>query len=243
MALAKDRIALFSVLNSTSSTSVRVVSGTVTKRHADNPLLQIGGSRTPWLKDGIYTTVIYNSSDMGARRYRLYYSAALLCPTQTPDCTHGYETGSDGLNYAESADGITWSIPSLGLQAWPPGSGNKSNNILLFDEAGTAAFVDDGEIVVAGQLTLNDTSMHAGGSGWYMRSADGIHFQNPPKRMSVRSEPNAGARWDTQVNFIKDEQTGEYIGSMRAPRNPKCGIWWPRLHRCCRGACKQRHWR
>jgi hypothetical protein len=225
--IAAKGTALFSVLNASASVNVRTVLGAV-RKDPRSPLFQVGGEKTPWLKDGIYSNLIFNRSDTGNRRFRCYYSASLLCPANNTDCTHGYETGSDCLAYAESSDGITWNTPALGLHAWPPGSTNTANNILFFDEAGTAAFEDEGSMVVAGQLTRNGSSMHAGGSGWYQRSADGINFATKsPKHMLVPSTPGAGVRWDTQVNFIKDERTQQYVGSLRAPRNPACGIWWP----------------
>ena len=39
---------------------------------------------------------------------------------------------------------------------------------------------------------------------------------------------------DTENNFFFDHTTGRYVGAMRAPRDPHCGIWWPSCLKHCK---------
>ena len=38
----------------------------------------------------------------------------------------------------------------------------------------------------------------------------------------------------TENNFFFDHTTGRYVGAMRAPRDPHCGIWWPSCLKHCK---------
>ena len=77
--------------------------------------------------------------------------------------------------------------------------------------------------------------MHSGGSGSYLTSSDGIHFDDLSMgHVNVDGGRTPGARWDTENNFFFDARTQRYVGAMRAPRDPKCGIWWPT---CLKAKC------
>jgi len=124
-------------------------------------------------------------------------------------------------------------------------------DILRLVEEGTAVFEDtnpavragmaDSEwsIKFAGQLqplvAQSDKVMHTGGSGDYLTSRDGIHFDDAGSigHVDVGGGRTPGPRWDTENNFFFDDVTQRYVGVMRAPRDPRCGIWWPScLNRC-----------
>jgi hypothetical protein len=135
---------------------------------------------------------------------------------------------------------------------WPPNATEQTrSDILRLVEAGTAIFEDtnpaarvgkseeDWTIKFVGQLdplkAQSDSVMHAGGSGDYLTSSDGIHFDNLDTMGHVDVDGNRkpGARWDTENNFFFDHSTQRYVGVMRAPRDAHCGIWWPAcLKRC-----------
>eukprot|EP01051_Picozoa_sp_SAG22_P013177 SAG22_NODE_1449_length_4399_cov_6.411860_4_plen_537_part_00 len=239
--------------------------GTVTKA-PQNPLLKIGAQlaedkdpERPWSSGGIYSAIV---ADQSGRRqgkpWRAYFTASLNW-TMDPRCPPGStcETGAGGLLYAESADGIAWRWAPVGIM-WPPGSNatrseQARSDILRFAEEGTAVFEDTNPAVRAGkpdsewaikfvgQLNpleaQSDKVMHSGGSGNYVTSSDGIHFDDDHLgtlgHVDVDGNRRPGARWDTENNFFFDQRTQRYVGVMRAPRDPRCKIWWPTcLQRC-----------
>ena len=53
-----NRVALFSVVNVSGSAHILTALGKVQK-HSANPLFQVGGVQTPWLKDGIYSNIVF----------------------------------------------------------------------------------------------------------------------------------------------------------------------------------------
>ena len=127
-------------------------------------------------------------------------------------------------------------------------------DILKLVEAGTAIFEDTNPAVRSGMadsewsikfvgqlrplVAQSNSVMHTGGSGDYLTSHDGIHFtEGQMGRVDVDGGRTPGARWDTENNFFFDEQTQKYVGTMRAPRDPRCGIWWPTCLRKCGKSC------
>ena len=81
--------------------------------------------------------------------------------------------------------------------------------------------------------------MHSGGSGDYLTSRDGVHIDSTigMGHVDVDRGRTPGARWDTENNFFFDHRTSRYVGVMRAPRDPECGIWWPTCLTRCRSRC------
>eukprot|EP00035_Acanthoeca_spectabilis_P028547 m.471214 g.471214 ORF g.471214 m.471214 type:complete len:547 (-) comp30735_c0_seq1:195-1835(-) len=244
--VGRQLLAVAAKNSSQQSSNVVSVFGTVTK-HPANPLYLIGQqpgavpapTQTPYVGAAIYSSVLTDASGLRAGpRWRGYFTASLV------NTTSGYETGTAGLVYAVSDDGIAWQPGLVGIP-WPNTTDHNRSNILTLTESGTAVFEDtnpatmaatppsEWSLVIAGQLTFNDSSMHNGGSGWMVRSSDGVHLSSPPTRINVEGGRTPGARWDTETNGFYDRRTGRYVFAMRAPRDPKCGIWWP----LCLGHC------
>ncbi|QDT42172.1 hypothetical protein Pan241w_22530 [Gimesia alba] len=77
----------------------------------------------PWEGTGCGYQSIFKDGD----KYRMYYKAWNLDVQEK-------KLGPNHSNftcYAESDDGIHWKRPNLGLFSFPPGSGNKQNNIVI----------------------------------------------------------------------------------------------------------------
>ena len=154
--------------------------------------------------------------------------------------------------YAESLDGVGWAWNTTAGIMWPPNATEQTqSDILRLVEAGAAVFQDtnpaaraesdaDWTIKLVGQLTplkaQADKVMHSGGNGDYLVSSDGVHFDGLPGvgRVDVDGGRTPGARWDTENNFFFDHSTRRYVGAMRAPRDPRCGIWWPSCLKHCK---------
>lgn len=123
--------------------------------------------------------------------------------------------------YAQSADGLHWEKPDLGLCEW---EGSRSNNIILPNDefpylcselAGPAAFCDpgahspDGKYKMFAKLTPVAGHEQAPDSlpkGQYpFRSPDGIHW-----RLMNRRKVNPSAS-DTHFSVFWDERIGRYV--------------------------------
>jgi hypothetical protein len=245
------------VAHATGSTNVATTFGTVFVH--PKPLLKIGSQLEsaqdplrPWSTGGIYSAVIADQSGKrSGAGWRAYFTSGLNW-TMDKQCPPGStcETGAAGLLYAESTDGVVWHWANVGIM-WPPNATNQTqSDILRLVEAGTAVFEDTNPAARAGKtdaewslkfvgqlsplVARSDKVMHSGGSGEFLTSADGIHFDSQtPGLVVVDGGRTPGARWDTENNFFFDERTQRYVGVMRAPRDPRCGIWWPACLRRC----------
>lgn len=83
-----------------------------------------------------------------------------------------------GLAYAESADGIHWEKPSLGLTDW---HGSRENNIIFPYAHGTGVMLDERETDPSRRYKMV-TKMDQPGTEAYMAvsfSPDGIHWETP----------------------------------------------------------------
>jgi hypothetical protein len=91
------------------------------KRHSANPLIR--GKDKPW-EVAIAWCSVYRNPDTG--RYQLWYQsyAGPAARERTHSCT---------VSYAESADGLTWAKPNLGLFSF---NGIKETNIVLLANGG-----------------------------------------------------------------------------------------------------------
>ncbi|GED83271.1 hypothetical protein [Streptomyces sp. 6-11-2] len=183
--------------------------GSFTKDTAHNPLFGEGLYEHPMLPweprfDNGYPNVFW---DPEHRKFRCYYTLFLVDPSSssTPvDQRIGktYSTANrvTGCNYAESADGIHWTKPDLGLVDF---NGSTANNILLKGVQGTSVLYDPEDpdpsrryklITLASKLSV-------------AFSADGIHFT--PLRPWPANSPSPGA--DCHNRVFKDSVSGEYV--------------------------------
>jgi hypothetical protein len=91
------------------------------KRHASNPVIR--GKEKPWEISIAWSSV---HRDAKSGRYQLWYQsyAGAAAREKTHSCT---------ISYAESADGITWEKPNLGLFAF---NGINETNIVLLANGG-----------------------------------------------------------------------------------------------------------
>lgn len=102
------------------------------KKYPGNPVMRMGPSEAP---DGngalAYGTVIKQEG-----KFRMWYIATPRADSRIPGYVEGKSTmGSDAarpIAYAESADGIHWNKPNLGLVVF---RGSKDNNLVLIEPA------------------------------------------------------------------------------------------------------------
>ncbi len=163
----------------------------------------------PWEERGIsgYNTVMREADG----RFRMWYGASMLLGLP--------QEGAIRLCYAESADGLHWDKPMLGLL---PFRGSVDNNIVApqlerQSQQGATVYRDE-RAPEAERYKLwtkfrpTDAELEAGvGAGLYaMHSPDGIHWTvypgqpNPPEQMC-----------DTQNMFFWDDRLELYVGYTR----------------------------
>lgn len=162
----------------------------------------------PWEKKGM---AFYNTVLREGGTFRLWYGAVMK--TGLP------QEGAIRLCYAESADGLHWERPELGIV---PFEGSARNNIvapLLEQQSQQGATVCRDERAPAAEryklwtkFRPTDQEMEAGvRPGLYaMFSADGLHWQVYP------DQPNPpGQACDTQDVFFWDDRIDRYVGYTR----------------------------
>lgn len=155
----------------------------------------------PWEGDGCdFHNIV---ADDGL--YRLYY---LGWETMNPEVT-SHIPRPIVVCYAESADGLTWVKPDLGLCEF---DGSKSNNIILDEH--TAKF-DNFSVFVDANPDCPPEERYKGvgldGNDhylWCFTSADGIHFEKA-WRMTDQG------RFDTLNVALWDRHTGKYFCYVR----------------------------
>ena len=144
--------------------------------------------------------------------YRMYYRAANLAfnPTSNPD-DHLLPSATC---YAESADGISWMRPELGMVEL---RGSKRNDAILpgMPVYPFGPFVD-GRPGVPAEERYKAVARHVGGSQRHLMgyaSADGIHWH------SLRDEPiipqTLENNFDSQTVAFWSEVEGCYVAYMR----------------------------
>ena len=123
-----------------STSGVDVVLGRVQK-HPRNPLFgedyfSVPSRRWETRFDNVYPSVV---RDPDSGLFRVWYFSFLTDSdmaevplTERPSRTYGSPDREDGLLYAESLDGITWSKPELGLIEF---QGSTANNIVMSTES------------------------------------------------------------------------------------------------------------
>lgn len=135
----------------------------------------------PWEGTGCGYQSIFKDGD----KYRMYYKAWNL---DVKEKKFG-PNNSNFTCYAESDDGIHWTRPDLGLFSFPPGSGNKQNNIVIGkayrdwmksakpDPVHPAVFLDENPACPADakyKAILRSRGPHG---LLALKSADGIHWE------------------------------------------------------------------
>ena len=162
----------------------------------------------PWESSIAFYTTVLKDGDV----YRMYYRAANLAfnPTSHPD-DHLFPTATC---YAESADGISWTKPDLGLVEL---KGSKRNNAILPGRPvyPFGPFVD-GRPGVPAEERYKAVARHVGGPQRHLMaytSADGIHWR------TVRDEPiipqTLENNFDSQNVAFWSEAEGRYVAYVR----------------------------
>jgi hypothetical protein len=150
----------------------------------------------PWEGNGTNYLTVFQDGD----RYRMYYRGAHF--SYTPG--QGRPTHRDVYCYAESADGIHWTKPELGLFEW---EGSKKNNI-VWDGVGAHGFVPfkDPNPACAPEAAYKALGVGSEMNGLYaFQSADGIHWS----LMNPEPVITKGA-FDSQNVGFWDAERGEY---------------------------------
>ena len=162
----------------------------------------------PWESNGIgaYNTVMLEADG----RFRLWYDAGVKggLPAE----------GARRLGYAESADGLIWDKPNLGLISF---RGSKENNIvapLLERQSlqGATVIRDEGapwdeRYKLWTKFLPTDDERAAGAKPglWAMHSPDGIHWSY------YSGQPNPEGSCDTQNMLFWDDRLACYVGYTR----------------------------
>ena len=199
------------------------------RKHAQNPVLR---ETLPWERrfDNMQPNVFFDTD-----RWRVWYSSftgcgsdtnAATCAAHASPCSGRYPLGGHSgktaaLLYAESATGVSWSKPKLGLVSK---NGSDTNIILDFGQQGTglgtSVFLDTKappesrwKLFGAGQGT--DNTLVLGTSG------DGLNFQ-------MWEVNGTQSRLDTHKNAVFDSRTQRWIGLVRCiptagHTRPGCG--------------------
>ena len=148
----------------------------------------------------------YHSVFKDGDRYRMYYRAWRL----TTDSGR-IQTSANSLCYAESADGLNWVKPELGLHEF---QGSRANNIVISAEMAAAQ-----QATIGGPAVFRDENPDAAPEARYKtflisrsplgmqpyQSADGIHFSPMTKGPTITN----GA-FDSQNLAFWDPVRGEY---------------------------------
>ncbi|MHB0939376.1 MAG: glycoside hydrolase family protein [Armatimonadota bacterium] len=144
----------------------------------------------PWERAGVYATI----SDDGGKA-RLYYNTHV----------HGDGMKSGRLCYAESADGIHFEKPALGLYEW---EGSRENNIVFPDVLDATPFLDPAapaeerwKLIYNYKRPGVPQAGEAGVSGICLAtSADGLHWNPLPERMlPLMAETHKTGLWDADL--------------------------------------------
>lgn len=164
--------------------NVKIIPGRLIKSTL-NPLMT---QDQPWEKriDNGYPNVFW---DPQTQLYRCYYTCVL--PDQTVS-----------LLYAQSADGLSWQKPALGLTKW---EGSRDNNILMTYIHGGCVLLDQQEPDPQKRYKLMARDDHEPRRLVTAFSADGIRFTSPaPVAQWAQVLPG-----DTH-NFVMHAQDGAY---------------------------------
>ena len=170
------------------------------------------GPDQPWEPRGISQPSVLYDRDAGL--FRMYYT----CNQREQRGQKGYPPGSYFLAYAESEDGLSWTKPILGHQAW--GSAAETN--ILFQgereakiahahvDDGTDGVPDGGEIANVGMLPGRFFCGHrflmyyGDGAHWLATSDDGVHWDQQASLVIAN-------RIDCCQTLVYDEVRQEFV--------------------------------
>jgi hypothetical protein len=159
-------------------------------KYEHNPLIAGEGGYICILKDG----------DDGL--FRMWYQ------TWVPSPVEG-KSGRYAIAYAESEDGISWTLPKLGLHEW---KGSKDNNIVwtgLDGKRGSQVFLLD--LPEADRKGYRYVMLYGGiGGSHLIGSQDGIHWDVESDTVITRMHS------DTHNAIVYDPRRNEYVMFCRA---------------------------
>ena len=177
----------------------------------------------PIIADGHSVQTILKEKD---GRLRMWYVTRQRIPG------HKGSARAYALRYAESTDGIHWTLPKLGLKEF---DGSKDNNVVLMandvdatgrkmtGEKGAENFcLIDREQSPAPHTRGRFTALYGDGSFAY--SDDGLHWTAYPENPTFRPSGS-----DTYNNFLFDARLGRYVLYHRPHPNIHAG--WARANR------------
>lgn len=160
------------------------------KKYEKNPLIS---------EDGGYACVL---KDDRSGRFRMWYQTWIASPVRG-------QAGRYAIAYAESEDGLSWTLPKLGLYEW---KGNKENNIVwtgLDGKRGSQVFLLD--LPEEARRGHRFVMLYGGiGGSHLVGSDDGIHWDRESDTAITRMHS------DTQNAIVYDPRRREYVMFCRA---------------------------
>lgn len=194
-----------------AAANVRAVPGNAVKR-AENWLFSEGLYDTPSLPweprfDNGYPNVFF---DPLLGKYRCYYTSFIrddVSAATPPERRAGMRYKTDGtrvvgLLYAESADGLCWEKPPLGVTPW---MGTRRNNIVMAHAHGASVLLDPEEKDPARRYKMLMRMDAPEKKLCAAFSADGVRFSTPePLRF------DGDAPGDTHNFVLRDAAAGGY---------------------------------
>ncbi len=160
------------------------------KKYEGNPVLLQPGEAD--LRHVVKPTAGYVNvrRDAETGLFRMWYQASMLDKTG--------QRGSYAISYAESTDGMHWTMPNLGLLEW---NGTKANNVVWL--GASPGIVDAPESARRGFRYLMIAQDHGGIN--LLGSPDGIHWDAASSTRLVTMHS------DTANSLVYDPQRREYV--------------------------------
>lgn len=158
-------------------------------KYEQNPLIA---------SDGGYACVLKDEHD---GLFRMWYQTWVASPEKG-------KSGKYAIAYAESKDGISWTLPNLGLHEW---QGSKDNNVVwtgLTGRRGSQVFLLD--VPEKDRRGYRYLMLYGGGSSHLIGSHDGIHWDKESDTAVTEMHS------DTQNAIVYDPRRGEYVMFCRA---------------------------
>ena len=158
---------------------------------------------------GAYVTIL-----LDAGKYRMYYRSEI------PGYNGSRFDGNPGeiTCYAESTNGIDWTLPNLGLHEI---NGSKSNNAILVNASpfshNFTPWIDTRPGCPADEKYKALAGTHKGGGLFAFISADGIHWTRPSDKPLITSEAFA---FDSQNVAFWSETENQYVCYYRSWQTP-----------------------
>ena len=178
--------------------SARLVPGQPIK-DSRNPLFTEGTEAWDAFYDDGYPNVVLDPATGTYRVWHTSYQGPSI-PGFFP-ATEGWE---QMVNYRESADGIHWPMPSLGLVSY---NGSKNNNIVLGAAGGFGVTLDESSVECRwkgiGQTPGAAPQCTDSGAVWC--SPDGLNWTTP------RCIGSLSSRWDTHNNIFRARRGGPWV--------------------------------